>query len=102
LNIAEFSSNFIRSYLEWIRHQASQISQEDRGIFPHYWFHPYQVVIHMNELEDIAIVLKRTVSGKKDKLSVKHHNCRIEETVLPNLDYTKNPMFRIQTFMIAS
>jgi hypothetical protein len=56
----------------------------------------------MNELEDIAIVLKRTVSGKKDKLSVKHHNCRIEETVLPNLDYTKNPMFRIQTFMIAS
>lgn len=51
--------------------------------------------MHKNDLDDLAIVLKRKVAGKSDKLSVRSHNGRIEESVFPNLDYGNWPMFRI-------
>lgn len=87
--------NFIKAYLNFVRHEASQISQEDRGIFPIYWFHPYQIILYKNLSDDIAIVFKRKVSGKVDKISIRNATSRIEEAVLPNLDYRKNPLFKL-------
>ncbi len=93
-SIARLSESFILNYLNLIRLDASQISEEDRGIFSAYWFFPYQIAIYKNTVDDIAIVLKRKVAGKKDKISIRNCNSRIEEAVLPNLDYTQIPMFR--------
>lgn len=94
--VEKLAEKFILSYLNWIRHNASQIPRSDRGIFPSYWFDPYQIIIHKNGLDDLAIMLKRRVSGKSDKVSVRVHSVRIEESVLPNLDYHKWPIFSIQ------
>ena len=94
--VENLSKQFIITYLNYIRHSASQIPCIDRGIFPSYWFNPYQIIIHKNDLEDLAIVLKRKVAGKADKLSVRNSNGRIEESVLPNLNYEIQPMLRIE------
>ena len=85
----------IKYYLNWIRHCASQISKSDRGLFPSYWFYPYQVVIYKNRTDDLAIILKRRVSGKLDKISIRNYEGRIEKSALPNLAYErKSPMFK--------
>lgn len=91
----KLAENFVRSYLNYLRHNASQIPSSDRGIFPPYWFNPYQILIYKNELDDLALVLKRKVAGKNDKLSLRIHNGRIEEAIFPNLNYKDWPMMRI-------
>lgn len=78
-----------------LRYNASQIPSSDQGIFPKYWFHPYQIIIHKNSIGDIAILLRRKVSGKTDKITFRVHKRRIEETILPNLNYQKFPMWKI-------
>lgn len=79
-----------------LRHNASQISQKDRSFFPKYWFNPYQIIIHKNTSGDTAILFRRELKSKTDKITFRMHNIRIEETILPNLDYQKFPMFRIR------
>ncbi|OGH06782.1 MAG: hypothetical protein A2W22_06115 [Candidatus Levybacteria bacterium RBG_16_35_11] len=90
-SIKNLSTQLIKNYLNWIRHCASQISLADRGIFPSYWFYPYQVIIFKNSIDDLAIILKRKVSGKTDKITVRNYEDRIEKSAFPNLAYEKNP-----------
>lgn len=96
MTLERLAKAFISTYLRFIRHYASMISKQDRPLFPTYWFLPYQIIIFKNIHEDLAIVLRRDVSGKKDKISIRSFNGRIEESVLPNLNYNKWPMFRIE------
>ena len=79
------STQLITHYLDCIRHNGSQISEADRGLFPSYWFNPYQIIVFKNTLDDLAIVLKRRVSGRIDRISVRQFNGRIENTVFPGL-----------------
>jgi hypothetical protein len=95
MSIENLGKSFISTYLNWVRHNASQIPQSDRGIFPSYWFYPYQVIIYKNTIDDIAILLKRKVSGKEDRLTIRNCVCRIEEAILPNLNYTSWALFNL-------
>ena len=100
MNLVEnLSIKLIKNYLDCIRHNGSQVSIVDRGLFPHYWFYPYQITVFRNGFDDIAIQLKREVSGKSDKISVKEVKDRIEKSVLPSLAYERNPMFKISDYV---
>ncbi len=95
MSIEKLGKAFISTYLNQLRHNASQIPQSDRGIFPSYWFFPYQVIIYRSTLDDIALLLRRRVSGKQDRMTLRNCSRRIEEAILPNLDYSNRPIFRL-------
>ena len=96
LDIKQLFTDFILSYLATVRQLASRIPESDRGHFLDYWFYPIRIRFLIGLGNDVAIIFRLRVSGRKDRITVKEVYERIEKYPLPHLDYNNWPVFQPQ------